>query len=34
MRSYKACEKLLSEDPNLEIYNLEGGIAAWEKFVY
>jgi rhodanese-related sulfurtransferase len=24
-----ACEKLLAEDPNLEIYNLEGGISAW-----
>lgn len=28
-RSQAACEKLLNEDPNLEIYNLEGGIAAW-----
>ncbi|HCR85432.1 MAG TPA: rhodanese [Alphaproteobacteria bacterium] len=28
-RSTKACEKLLAEDPNLEIYNLEGGISAW-----
>lgn len=28
-RSQAACEKLLSEDPNLEIYNLEGGISAW-----
>jgi rhodanese-related sulfurtransferase len=32
-RSYRACEKLLSEDPNLEVYNLEGGIDAWAKFV-
>lgn len=32
MRSYKACERLLREDPNLEVYNLEGGIAAWEEF--
>jgi len=29
-RSKKACEKLLSEDPNLEIYNLEGGISSWQ----
>lgn len=28
-RSTNACEKLLAEDPNLEIYNLEGGISAW-----
>jgi rhodanese-related sulfurtransferase len=28
-RSTAACEKLLAEDPNLEIYNLEGGISAW-----
>lgn len=28
-RSTSACEKLLAEDPNLEIYNLEGGISAW-----
>ncbi len=28
-RSTAACKKLLSEDPNLEIYNLEGGISAW-----
>lgn len=28
-RGISACEKLLAEDPNLEIYNLEGGIAAW-----
>ncbi len=28
-RSTNACEKLLTEDPNLEIYNLEGGISAW-----
>ena len=24
-----ACQKLISEDLNLEIYNLEGGISAW-----
>ncbi len=28
-RGGTACEKLLAEDPALEIYNLEGGIAAW-----
>lgn len=28
-RSISACEKLLTEDPNLEVYNLEGGISAW-----
>lgn len=28
-RGGKACEKLLSENPKLEIYNLEGGITAW-----
>jgi rhodanese-related sulfurtransferase len=28
-RGEAACEKLLKEDPNLEIYNLEGGISAW-----
>jgi rhodanese-related sulfurtransferase len=28
-RGSAACEKLLAEDPNLEIYNLEGGIEAW-----
>lgn len=29
VRSRSACEVLLAGDPNLEIYNLEGGIAAW-----
>ncbi len=28
-RAGSACEKLLAEDPSLEIYNLEGGISAW-----
>jgi len=28
-RSLAACNKLLSQDPNIEIYNLEGGILAW-----
>ena len=26
-----ACEKLLAQDPDLEIYNLEGGLLAWEQ---
>ncbi len=28
-RSAQACEKLLTENPNLELYSLEGGINAW-----
>ncbi len=28
-RSANACQKLLAEDSNLEIYNLEGGISSW-----
>lgn len=28
-RSASACEKLLAEDPDFEVYNLEGGISAW-----
>jgi rhodanese-related sulfurtransferase len=28
-RSSDACRKLLAEDPKLDIYNLEGGILAW-----
>lgn len=28
-RGSTACEKLLKEDQDLEIYNLEGGISAW-----
>lgn len=28
-RSEMACERLLEENPDLEIYNLEGGIMAW-----
>jgi len=30
-RSMTACERLLQEDPELEVYNLEGGIAAWAQ---
>lgn len=29
-RSEEACKKLLSENPSLDIYNLEGGILAWK----
>lgn len=28
-RGSQACEKLLAENPKLEIYNLEGGINSW-----
>lgn len=31
MRGETACKKLLTEDPKLEIYNLEGGISSWES---
>lgn len=30
-RGGTACEKLLTEDPDLEIYNLEGGIESWQQ---
>lgn len=30
-RGGMACEKLLAEDPNLELYNLEGGLDAWAQ---
>lgn len=30
-RGSTACEKLLSENPNLDVYNLTGGIVAWEN---
>ncbi len=30
-RSQSACQKLLAENPDLEIYNLEGGIMAWNN---
>ncbi len=33
-RGGSACEKLLAKDPNLEIYNLEGGISAWAEAGY
>ncbi|MBM4223140.1 MAG: rhodanese-like domain-containing protein [Gammaproteobacteria bacterium] len=28
-RSLDACQKILSENPNLDVYSLEGGIMAW-----
>lgn len=28
-RGGSACQKLLAEDPSLDLYNLEGGIEAW-----
>lgn len=31
VRSQRACDKLLAEDPSLELYNLEGGILAWSQ---
>ena len=30
-RAGMACEKLLSEDPSLDLYNLEGGIESWKQ---
>ena len=33
-RGGMACEKLMAEDPNLEVYNLEGGISAWVQAGY
>lgn len=30
-RGETACEKLLLRNPDLEVYNLEGGISAWDK---
>lgn len=33
-RGGMACEKLLAENPDLEIYNLEGGISAWTQAGY
>jgi rhodanese-related sulfurtransferase len=33
-RGGMACEKLLAEMPDLEIYNLEGGITAWTQAGY
>lgn len=33
-RSALACEKLLAENPNLEVYSLQGGITAWRDAGY
>ncbi len=33
-RGNNACEKLVAEDPELEIYNLKGGITAWAEAGY
>ena len=33
-RGGSACEKLIAEDSSLELYNLDGGIEAWEKAGY
>jgi len=30
-RSQKACEKLLQQNPELQLYSLEGGIVAWQQ---
>ncbi len=30
-RGSMACEKLLFENPALDVYNIEGGIMAWEN---
>lgn len=30
-RSAAACEKLLQQDPNLDVYSLDGGIVAWQE---
>lgn len=30
-RSLEACQKLISENSNLEVYSLEGGIEEWKK---
>lgn len=33
-RGGAACEKLLAEDPSLELYHLEGGLDAWRQSGY
>jgi rhodanese-related sulfurtransferase len=33
-RGSTACQQLLTSDPNVEIYNLEGGLAAWVNAGY
>jgi rhodanese-related sulfurtransferase len=34
VRSLSACKKLLTTNPHLEVYSLEGGILAWEEGGY
>jgi rhodanese-related sulfurtransferase len=31
MRGKKACEKLLADNPNLDVFNISGGIESWEQ---
>jgi rhodanese-related sulfurtransferase len=31
VRSMSACKKLTEQNPNLDLYNLEGGIIAWKN---
>ena len=33
-RSAMACERLLADHPNLDVYNVEGGILAWKAAGY
>lgn len=33
-RGGSACEKLLAESPEMDVYNLEGGLDAWEQAGY
>ncbi len=33
-RSNKACSKLEAEDPSLKLYNMQGGILAWQECGY
>lgn len=33
-RSAMACDRLLAEHPQLEVYNVEGGILAWKAAGY
>jgi len=31
MRSMNICERIVAENPDIDVYNLEGGIVAWSK---
>lgn len=31
MRGKKACSKLLADNPNLQVFNISGGIESWEQ---